>query len=102
MEWNGSVVSWVKLYLWFCFEKRCVLVERILVKMVKNWSFLVCSTPLRLGVGVFLHFFCPLLHFSGPPRRSEAPPRRTYWFCFCSSLLTSLTIVHWINENFNK
>ena len=57
MEWYGSVVSWVKLYLWFCFGKRCLLVERILVKMVKNRSFLVCSTPLRLGVGVFFAFF---------------------------------------------
>ena len=45
---------------------------------------------------------------SGPPRqtssprRSEASPRRTCKFCFGSSLLLILTIIHWINEDLNK
>ena len=56
--WNGmelmfrSVVSWFKLDLWFLFQKGCVLVERIPMKMAKKWQFMFCLTPLRLGVRV--------------------------------------------------
>ena len=59
-----SVVSWFKLDLWFCFEKWCVLVERIL----KNGQKLAISvmldtpTPRRTRPKVFALF--------GPPRHS--------------------------------
>ena len=45
MEWYGSVVSWVKLDLWFCFEKG--------VFLAKNWPFLLCLALLCLGGGPF-------------------------------------------------
>ena len=59
-----SAVSWFKLDLWFCFEKWCVLVERI----PENGQKLAISimldtpTPRRTRAMVFT--------LSGPPRRS--------------------------------
>ena len=47
-----SVVSWFKLDLRFCFENGVFWLKEFQRKLQKNWPFLFCSTPLRLGVGV--------------------------------------------------
>ena len=98
------------------------MVERVPTKMAKTGHLCLCSTPLRLGVGVHprrrapprrRHLLLgePKVKFSelsglprrtSPPRRSEASPRHTCKLCFSSSLLLILTIIHWINEDPNK
>ena len=50
-----SVVSWDKMSykVYYEFWVELVLVwKEIPMKMAKNWPFMFCSTPLRLGVGV--------------------------------------------------
>ena len=50
-----NVVNWYEMgvMVYFEFWVELVLVwNEIPVKMAQNWPFLLCSTPLHLGVGV--------------------------------------------------
>ena len=55
MEWYRIDVSWYKMIykVYYEFWVEVVVVwKEIPVKMAQNWSFLLCLTPLCLGVGV--------------------------------------------------
>ena len=96
-----------------------VVYKEIFGENCQKWPFLLCSTPLRLGLELclgggsfayadprqgfwyFLVFLgIAMLRLGEPLRLSVA--RHTSKLCFTCSLPLSITIVHWIKKNPNK